>query len=146
MDLSHERSGDMRSWKRGAWCLLMILLVCGVFQGTPRAEETGLDPGTGQGEGFNPGLWLLSIFRDHLSAVDSDRCPSFPSCSSYGVQAMRKHGFFTGWVMTVDRLIHEGREEARVSPRVYSDGRWKIYDPVENNDFWWYRPDRKARE
>ena len=89
---------------------------------------------------FNPGVWLLKLYRNTISSVDSDRCPSFPSCSQYSLDAFRKHGFFTGWVMTVDRLLHEGKEETSVSPMVYSGGRWKIYDPVENNDFWWYHP------
>jgi hypothetical protein len=85
----------------------------------------------------NLGSWLASFFRDHISAVDGDRCPSRPSCSSYSVQAFRKHGFFVGWVMTVDRLIHEG-DEPSVSPMVRSNGKYYVFDPVENNDFWWY--------
>jgi hypothetical protein len=44
--------------------------------------------------------------------------------------------------MTVDRLIHEGSEETQVSPVVFSQGKKKIYDPVENNDFWWYRSEK----
>jgi hypothetical protein len=51
-----------------------------------------------------------------------------------------------GWFLTVDRLIHEGSEEAKVSPLVYHHGRMKILDPVENNDFWWYKKDTKAHE
>ncbi len=93
--------------------------------------------------GFNLGAAFVSIFRDHLSAVDGDRCPSVPTCSSYGVQAFEKHGFFIGWMMTVDRLMHEGKEEQTVSPLIFSDGKWKIYDPVKNNDFWWYPPKKK---
>ena len=89
---------------------------------------------------------LLSIYRDHISPVDGDRCPSYPSCSSYSAQAFRKHGFVMGWLMTVDRLIQEGREEAAVSPRILSDGKVKIYDPVENNDFWWHRPEQNPHE
>jgi hypothetical protein len=89
---------------------------------------------------------LLSFYRDNISAVDSNRCPSHPTCSSYSAEAFMKHGFVMGWLMTVDRLIHEGREEAAVSPQVRSDGRWKIYDPVENNDFWWHRPERRVHE
>ena len=88
--------------------------------------------------GFNPAQWLLSIYKDHISPVNADRCPSFPSCSSYAEQAMKKHGFFMGWMMTVDRLIHEGKEETSVSPYIESDGELLIFDPVENNDFWWY--------
>ncbi len=48
--------------------------------------------------------------------------------------------------MTVDRLIHEGKEETRVSPVVIFNGKRKILDPLENNDFWWYTPNRKHDE
>jgi hypothetical protein len=98
------------------------------------------------GSDINIGLWLVSIFREHISAVDSDRCPSVPSCSSYSVTAFKKHGFLMGWLMTVDRLIHEA-DEASVSMLVYdSDGRVKIFDPVENNEFWWSCLDEKTEE
>ena len=96
--------------------------------------------------GFNLGVRLFSIYRNHISPVDADRCPSVPTCSSYAIQAIQKHGFFMGWMMTVDRLIHEGEEEKSVSPVVYSKGKWKIFDPVENNDFWWYTQDREDHE
>ena len=99
-------------------------------QASPPRDEIG---------GSNPALWLVNLYRDHISPIDGDRCPSLPTCSSYSVQALRKHGFFLGWMMTVDRLLHEGQEETKVSPVVYSGGTWRIFDPVENNDFWWYR-------
>lgn len=95
-----------------------------------------------KGSGFNIGVWLASLFRDHLSAVDGNRCPSIPSCSSYSVEAFRKHGFFVGWVMTVDRLIHEA-DEGSASPISKHSGEGKIMDPVENNDFWWFDPHEK---
>ncbi|MEE9419996.1 MAG: membrane protein insertion efficiency factor YidD [Desulfatiglandaceae bacterium] len=117
----------------------------GVWWETPMApsekgQSQALDQG--KGSGFNIGAWLVSIFRDHLSAVDSDRCPSVPSCSSYSVKAFKKHGFFVGWVMTVDRLIHEA-DEGSVSPVSYRNGQGRVIDPVENNDFWWFSPDEK---
>lgn len=93
---------------------------------------------------LNPGAWVVSLFRDHISAVDGNRCPSTPSCSSYSHRAFRKHGFFVGWLMTVDRLIHEGGEETAVSPLIYRRGEIKILDPVADNDFWWFQhPDRE---
>jgi hypothetical protein len=94
----------------------------------------------------NPGIWLLNIYRDYISPVKGYECPSVPPCSSYAVQAFKKHGFFMGWMMMVDRLIHEGQEERSVSPLVDWNGTWKLYDPVENNDFWWFHPDRKRQE
>ena len=88
----------------------------------------------------NPGVWLSSFFRDIISPVDGDRCPSIPSCSSYSVNAFKKHGFFSGWLMTVDRLLHEA-DEGSVSPKVYLDGRFRVLDPVENNDYWCFCED-----
>ncbi|MBW1902344.1 MAG: membrane protein insertion efficiency factor YidD [Deltaproteobacteria bacterium] len=93
----------------------------------------------------NVGAWFASVYRDHISRVDSDRCPSIPSCSSYSARAFKKHGFFMGWLMTVDRLIHEG-DEGSVSPVVYHKGRFKILDPVENNDFWWFCEDESTQK
>ena len=85
----------------------------------------------------NVGVWLVSIFSEHVSAVDGDRCPSEPTCSRYSVQAFQKHGLVMGWLMTVDRLIHEG-DEWSVSPVKNRGGKGKIIDPIDNNDFWWY--------
>jgi hypothetical protein len=94
---------------------------------------------------FNIGAWFVSSVWRHISAVDGQRCPSEPTCSSYSAQVFKKHGFFVGWVMTVDRLIHEA-DEGRHSPLVRINGEFKILDPVENNDFWWYGGDEKDRD
>lgn len=104
---------------------------------TPAMEDTESE--------INAGAWLVSFFRDHISAVDGERCPSLPSCSSYSVMAFKKHGFFIGWLMTVDRLIHEA-DEGSLSPLVHYNGRVKILDPLENNDFWWFSNDEKNRK
>ncbi len=117
-------------------------------------EETGRPaPVRGRPQGMeeaiesdvNVGAWFAAVFRDHISRVDGDRCSSIPSCSSYSAMAFRKHGFFMGWLMTVDRLIHEG-DEGAVSPEVYHKGGLKVLDPVENNDFWWSRGDGSTRK
>ena len=50
-----------------------------------------------------------------------------------------------GWLMTVDRLIHESDED-KVSPVVVRDGKGKIIDPLENNDFWWYSENRAVED
>ncbi|MBW2110914.1 MAG: membrane protein insertion efficiency factor YidD [Deltaproteobacteria bacterium] len=115
----------------------------GLCQEAPNTEETRTDGGAPATEPeINIGAWLATFFSRHISAVDGDRCPSAPTCSSYSAQAFRKHGFFVGWVMTVDRLIHEG-DEGSVSPLVRRGKQLKILDPVENNDFWWYSKNEK---
>ena len=131
--------------------LIFIVMFFLVFVNSPSGRASEDNPesdavGNQEKSGFNLGVAFLSIFRDHISAVDGDRCPSIPTCSEYGVEDFKKNGFFKGWMMTVDRLIHEGKEEQAVSPLVFSDGKWKIYDPLKNNDFWWYPPKKKSPE
>jgi hypothetical protein len=79
---------------------------------------------------------LLRIFQVYISPVDGDRCPSYPTCSQYAREAVRKHGAMIGLMMTCDRLIHE-TDEIRRAPLIRVHGSYRYYDPVENNDFWW---------
>jgi hypothetical protein len=66
-----------------------------------------------------------------------------PSDSEYSLQSFEKHGMIIGWIMTLDRLMRCGRDETKLSPRVLVNGKWRYYDPVEKNDFWWHRPVKK---
>jgi putative component of membrane protein insertase Oxa1/YidC/SpoIIIJ protein YidD len=81
---------------------------------------------------------LVGFFREYISPVDGDRCPSYPTCSQYSLEAIRKHGVLLGLVMTFDRLIHES-DEVRGAPAVKVYRSYRHYDPVENNDFWWVK-------
>lgn len=81
---------------------------------------------------------LFDLYREHISAVDGDRCGMSPSCSGYGEQAIKKHGLFMGWIMTCDRLIRCGRDETQISRSIRSNGKLLTLDPLEANDFWWY--------
>jgi len=74
---------------------------------------------------------------NHLSAVRYGECPMYPSDSEYSLQSIKKHGMFAGWIMSMDRLMRCGRDETKLSPKVLFNGKWKTYDPVEKNDFWW---------
>jgi putative component of membrane protein insertase Oxa1/YidC/SpoIIIJ protein YidD len=83
---------------------------------------------------------MIEFYRgplNHLSAVRYGECPMYPSDSEYGLQSIQKHGMLMGWIMAMDRLMRCGRDETRLSPEVLIDGKWKYFDPVENNDFWW---------
>jgi putative component of membrane protein insertase Oxa1/YidC/SpoIIIJ protein YidD len=79
----------------------------------------------------------LNFFSEYISRVDGDRCPMYPTCSSYSRQVIRKHGFFMGIAMTADRLIHEGNE-MDYAPLVKVGESIRYYDPVSWNDYWWY--------
>jgi putative component of membrane protein insertase Oxa1/YidC/SpoIIIJ protein YidD len=85
-----------------------------------------------------PFLWLLSFYQKVIGPVNAGRCPMYPTCSQYSVQALHKHGPVIGIVMTADRLIHEANEQ-QYAPLIKVGTRLRFHDPVENNDFWWYR-------
>ena len=85
-----------------------------------------------------PFLWLLSFYQKVIGPVISGhgRCPMYPTCSQYSVEAIRKHGPAIGIIMTADRLIHEG-DEQRYAPLISIGDRNRFFDPVKKNDFWW---------
>jgi hypothetical protein len=84
-----------------------------------------------------PFLWMLSFYQKTVGPVVSGRCPMYPTCSQYSVQAIHKHGPAIGIIMTADRIIHE-LDEQNDAPLVKVGSRYRFDDPVRNNDFWWY--------
>jgi putative membrane protein insertion efficiency factor len=85
----------------------------------------------------NPFLFPIHLYRKHISSSGGDRCPMYPSCSTYSLEAFEKHGVIKGWIMTCDRLMRCGRDELRFGSPVIIRGKTRTYDSVNNNDFWW---------
>jgi hypothetical protein len=106
----------------------------------PKETSSGRVKEEARGESLSPGQravgGLFRFFQEYISPVDGDRCPSYPTCSQYAQEAIRKHGVLIGLVMTFDRLIHES-DETRRAPLIRVHESYRVYDPVENNDFWW---------
>lgn len=86
---------------------------------------------------INPLRSLVQVYRNYISPIDGKTCPMYPSCSGYSLLCFEEHGFFVGWVMTCDRLLHEA-DEMRGAPLIYINGVKRFYDPLKNNDFWWH--------
>ena len=82
----------------------------------------------------------VKFFIDYISKVDGDRCPMYPTCSSYSIEAIKKHGVLTGIVMAADRLIHESNE-MDYAPVIKLGNRYRYYDPLSHNDYWWSSSD-----
>lgn len=99
-------------------------------------REESLEPQV-QPIAATPFLWSIRLHQKFITHVDGERCPMYPTCSSYSVQAFRKHGPVIGVVMTADRLLHEMDEQRFVPLRRVGD-RFRYIDPVSENDFWWY--------
>ena len=60
----------------------------------------------------------IKTYQKYISPYKSTKCPYFPSCSCYGLQAVEKHGAIKGSALTAWRII-------RCNP--FSKGG---YDPV----------------
>ena len=76
--------------------------------------------------------WAVRGYQNTASRVDGDRCPSYPSCSHYAVEALRHHGPFLGTTLTAGRLISEA-DEAAFAPRIRIGDRWLIYSPLKDD-------------
>jgi len=86
-------------------------------------------------------IGAVGFYQSYISPVNGERCPMTPSCSAYAVQAIKKHGFFIGIMMTADRLIHES-DEIRYAPTIINGDKVSFHDPVSNNDFWFDKENR----
>ena len=63
-------------------------------------------------------LGMIRFYQIYISPYKGTKCPYFPSCSGYGVEAIKKHGALIGSVLTAWRIL-------RCNP--FSNGG---YDPV----------------
>lgn len=63
-------------------------------------------------------LRLILFYRKYLSPLKSTKCPYFPSCSQYGLEAVERFGFVKGGFLIIWRIL-------RCNP--FSKGG---YDPV----------------
>lgn len=61
---------------------------------------------------------LIRFYRKFISPMKGTKCPYFPSCSEYGMEAIEKHGAIKGSFLAIYRIL-------RCNP--FSKGG---YDPV----------------
>lgn len=61
---------------------------------------------------------IIKLYQRYLSPLKSTKCPYFPTCSNYGIEAVEKYGVVKGGLLALWRII-------RCNP--FSKGG---YDPV----------------
>lgn len=83
--------------------------------------------------------FVYGAYSGYLTRIDGARCEHRPTCSRYGFQAIKRHGYVLGAWMTVDRLLRPPRSSVLRDMPIYKveEGRRYYYDPIENNDFWY---------
>ena len=115
-----------------------IVMLWGIAYAEPNPPVAGTDTGLigVQEKNFHAARALIHFYGKYISRVDGNRCPMHPSCSQYASQAIERHGFFKGWIMTCDRLLRCGRDEIKHSPQVWKNGCKHTLDPIEQNDLW----------
>ena len=63
-------------------------------------------------------LWSIHQYQKYLSPIKTTRCPYYPTCSNYALEAIGKYGAIKGGILAGWRLL-------RCNP--FSHGG---YDPV----------------
>ena len=63
-------------------------------------------------------IFSIKVYQKYISPMKRTKCPYFPSCSQYGLEAVEKYGAFKGSLLALWRII-------RCNP--FSKGG---YDPV----------------
>lgn len=104
----------------------------------PDVPETAL--GTvnvvGGGLSANPLFLAALVYSNFLTKMDGPRCQHYPTCSRFANQAVARHGVL-GIVLGVDRLIQDDHSStARRLPEIDTGGSMRLYDPLENYEFW----------
>jgi putative membrane protein insertion efficiency factor len=49
-------------------------------------------------------IGLIKIYQYSISPLLGPACRYTPSCSQYGIEALKKHGFIKGFYLTVKRV------------------------------------------
>lgn len=116
--------------------LLLVFILCGTAvagDNTTNATQNNA-ASKAMDEHIHPVLYPITLFNKYISGADGNRCPMYPSCSQYSVEAFKKHGLFMGWIMTCDRLVRCGRDELKLSLPIWINGEKRSNDPLSNND------------
>jgi uncharacterized protein len=74
---------------------------------------------------------LIAFHQDVISPADGPRSHYLPSSSQYTLEAMRKYGFYPGFLMGCDRLMRENDEVWAYRTTVLPSGKTMKLDPVK---------------
>ncbi|MDO9187304.1 MAG: membrane protein insertion efficiency factor YidD [Bacteroidia bacterium] len=50
-------------------------------------------------------IGMIKIYQYTISPLLGASCRYEPSCSQYGIEALKKHGFFKGSYLTIKRIL-----------------------------------------
>ena len=50
-------------------------------------------------------IFLIKLYQKYLSPMKSTKCPYYPTCSCYGLEAVQKYGAVKGGTLALWRII-----------------------------------------
>lgn len=50
-------------------------------------------------------IYWIRFYQRRLSPLKKMRCPYYPTCSNYGIQAIEKHGAIKGSMLAIWRVL-----------------------------------------
>jgi len=52
-------------------------------------------------------IWIkiIRFYQIHLSPLKGPTCRFYPTCSSYAIEAIEKHGTVKGWALALRRIL-----------------------------------------
>ena len=50
-------------------------------------------------------IYLIRCYQKYISPLKKTKCPYYPSCSCYGIQAVTKYGVLKGSVLATWRIL-----------------------------------------
>lgn len=83
-----------------------------------------------RGPGVSLSSLLIRFHQEVISPADGPRSHFIPSSSQYTLEAVRRYGFFKGWMLGCDRLMRENDEEWIYRKTVNPQGQLMKSDPV----------------
>jgi len=48
---------------------------------------------------------IIKFYQRYISPMKGTKCPYFPTCSQYGIEAIEKHGTFIGSILAAWRIL-----------------------------------------
>jgi putative component of membrane protein insertase Oxa1/YidC/SpoIIIJ protein YidD len=81
---------------------------------------------------------MVRFYQMNVSPKQGKKCPAYPSCSSFTLDAIKRYGFFQGFLMGLDRIYFRENFDMKYLKHYRAvqtrNGEKRVYDPVDANN------------